>query len=92
MSIESTPEPKRMRVELALDPILSQIMRALAMAKKGEAGIYLEKAAWLYENVDARFFSEESREAGSETAADSAEIPRGSSGFPTNIRRAVSLP
>lgn len=83
MSIESTPEPRCVRVELALDPILSQIMRALAMAKKGEAGIYLEKAAWLYENVEARFFLEE----GAETARDAALAPLPNRTAPARVRR-----
>lgn len=52
----SSPKSKDERVTIALDPILSQIMRGLARAKPDEAEEYLEKAYWLYFNVDRDLF------------------------------------
>lgn len=60
-------------ITIALDPILSQIMRALAKAKPMDVPIYLEKALWLYDNVDTDLFrdsaDEHKRRNGESTAS-----------------------
>lgn len=44
---------------IAIDPILSQIMRALVRANPEDVSVYLGKALWLYENVDTDLFRDD---------------------------------
>jgi hypothetical protein len=54
--------PKKNEIVIALDPILSQIMRGLARAKPEDVGEYLKKAHWLYFNVDRDLFLDEKQD------------------------------
>jgi hypothetical protein len=55
-----SPKSKDGRTLIALDEILSQIMRGLARAEPCEVQEYLSKAHWLYWNVDRDLFLDES--------------------------------
>jgi len=57
--MEASPSSRDSRIKVSLDPILSQIMRALARAKPKDVPTYLEKAMWLYENVDTDIFRDD---------------------------------
>ena len=67
-----SPKAEDTRIMVAIDPILSQIMRALARAKPRDVTEYLRKAWWLYENVDHDVFRNGQEDNESITASDSA--------------------
>ncbi len=63
-----SPSEKDRRTVIALDPILSQIMRGLARAKPCDVNEYLRKAHWMYWNVDRDLFLDEETESSSNVA------------------------
>lgn len=70
-----SPKRKDGRTVIALDPILSQIMRGLARAKPCDVDEYLRKAYWMYWNVDRDLFLDEIDDnSSSSMATDSANL------------------